>query len=59
MDHVLMSVLKEEHICETLQSLEEGGGWDYLLYLHQHNTMQGSVKTAWEIHYENENKKNR
>ena len=59
MDYVLMSVLKEEHLNENLQSLEEGGGWEYVLYLHSYNSMQGSVKNAWETHYENESKKNK
>lgn len=56
MDHILMSVLMEENLNETLQSLDIYG-WEYVLYLYEYQTMQQDIKAAWETHYEAENKK--
>jgi len=48
-----------ENLNETMQSLETGGGWEYVFFLFEYISAQTSIKTAWETHYENENKKNR
>ena len=59
MDLILLAVLNNENLNETLQSLEAGGGWEYVLYLYEYQTMQNSIKTAWEMHQEAEMKKSR
>lgn len=59
MDLILLSVLHNEDLNETLDSLEKGGGWSYILYLYQYQAMQLSVKSAWEDHQEAEMKKNK
>jgi len=56
LEKILISVLMEESLSETLQTLEEGGGWEYVFFLFEYVSAQYSVKSAWERHYESENK---
>ena len=46
-DRVLMAVLTEESLNETITTLEEGGGWEYVIYLYEYIFMHSSVKNAW------------
>ena len=57
MDYIILSILNDENLNETLVSLDEGGGWEYLLYLYEYQSMQKSIRSAWEIHQEAESKK--
>lgn len=56
MDYILLKVLHSKGYSETLSSLDNHG-WGYVLYLFQYESMQDSIKEAWDIHQYNESKR--
>lgn len=53
---ILLTVLLDKNCSETLESLYEGGGWDYIRILYNAIMSRRSVEQAWNQHQESLNK---